>query len=58
MLATGWGATIDPESARERGISAILAKPYRRADLAAALERVPWLTPVAATADVPSARAS
>jgi CheY-like chemotaxis protein len=45
ILATGWGATIDPESARELGICAILSKPYRRADLKAALERVPWPSP-------------
>lgn len=42
ILATGWGATIDPESARERGICAILSKPYRRADLQAVLDRVQW----------------
>ena len=32
-LATGWGAMIDPEDARARGIAAVLAKPYRLADL-------------------------
>lgn len=42
ILATGWGATIDPESARDRGICAILSKPYRRADLMNVLTRVPW----------------
>ena len=27
-LATGWGAAIDPVEARERGVVAVLAKPY------------------------------
>jgi PAS domain S-box-containing protein len=33
VLATGWGAAIDPEDARAHGIRAVLAKPYRMADL-------------------------
>lgn len=32
-LATGWGAQIDPDEARARGVDAIVAKPYRIADL-------------------------
>ena len=32
-LATGWGAGIDPEEARRRGVEAVLAKPFRSADL-------------------------
>ncbi len=32
-LATGWGAQIDPEEARARGVRAVLAKPYRAAEL-------------------------
>ncbi len=32
-LATGWGAAIDPAQARARGVDAVLAKPYRSADL-------------------------
>lgn len=32
-LATGWGAQIDPAEARRRGVRAVLAKPYRLADL-------------------------
>jgi CheY-like chemotaxis protein len=28
VLATGWGAGIDPAEARERGVDAVLAKPY------------------------------
>jgi PAS domain S-box-containing protein len=32
-LATGWGEQIDPDSARERGVRAILSKPYRLRDL-------------------------
>jgi PAS domain S-box-containing protein len=37
VLATGWGAGIDPEAAAERGVSAVLAKPYRASDLRQAL---------------------
>jgi len=33
LLATGWGAAIEPSDARRRGIEAVLAKPYRPADL-------------------------
>jgi signal transduction histidine kinase len=33
LLATGWGAAIDPGEARTRGVDAVLAKPYRPADL-------------------------
>jgi signal transduction histidine kinase/ActR/RegA family two-component response regulator len=33
ILATGWGASIDPDEARGRGIAAVLSKPYRQADL-------------------------
>jgi len=29
ILATGWGAEIDPEMARERGVEAVISKPYR-----------------------------
>ena len=32
-LATGWGAQIDPEDARARGICAVLPKPYCVADM-------------------------
>jgi PAS domain S-box-containing protein len=32
-LATGWGAQIDPQQAKSRGVHAIVAKPYRMADL-------------------------
>jgi PAS domain S-box-containing protein len=32
-LATGWGEQIDPETARERGVQAVLSKPYRLRDL-------------------------
>jgi signal transduction histidine kinase len=38
VLGTGWAASIEPEAARELGIAAILAKPYRSADLARAIE--------------------
>jgi len=37
IIASGWGSQIAPEEARERGIEAIVAKPYRRSDLQKAL---------------------
>jgi two-component system response regulator FlrC len=39
LLATGWGAAIDPVEARDKGIEAVLAKPYRPIDLEQALAR-------------------
>jgi CheY-like chemotaxis protein len=33
VLATGWGAAIDQEEAEAHGVRAVLAKPYRLADL-------------------------
>jgi two-component system response regulator FlrC len=39
LLATGWGAAIDPTDARARGVEAVLAKPYHPADLLQALAR-------------------
>ena len=33
VLATGWGAAIDPAEARTKGIDAVLAKPYQPADV-------------------------
>jgi hypothetical protein len=39
MLATGWGASINPAEALARGAEAVLAKPYRLADLLNALAR-------------------
>lgn len=33
LLATGWGAEIDPEQARAHGIDGVLAKPYRVSEL-------------------------
>jgi nitrogen-specific signal transduction histidine kinase len=38
ILGTGWAASIEPEAARELGIAAILAKPYRSAEIARAIE--------------------
>ncbi len=29
VLATGWGAEIDQDTARERGVEAVISKPYR-----------------------------
>jgi PAS domain S-box-containing protein len=37
VLATGWGAAIDPVEAREKGVEAVLAKPYLPIDLELAL---------------------
>jgi two-component system NtrC family sensor kinase len=39
LLATGWGAAIDPAEARSRGVAAVLAKPYHPVDLLHALAR-------------------
>jgi CheY-like chemotaxis protein len=39
MLATGWGASINPADALTRGVEAVLAKPYQLADLLNALAR-------------------
>jgi PAS domain S-box-containing protein len=39
MLATGWGAAIDPGEARRRGVEAVLSKPYRLDDLVRTLAR-------------------
>ncbi|MBV9896544.1 MAG: PAS domain S-box protein [Chloroflexi bacterium] len=33
VLATGWGATIDPVEARQRGVDAVLSKPYAPEEL-------------------------
>jgi diguanylate cyclase (GGDEF)-like protein len=40
VLATGWGAQIDPDEARVRGVDAVLAKPYRPDELLSTLRRV------------------
>jgi two-component system cell cycle sensor histidine kinase/response regulator CckA len=37
LLATGWGAAIDPSEASAKGVEAILSKPYRPSDLEQAL---------------------
>jgi PAS domain S-box-containing protein len=37
LLATGWGAAIDPGEAHARGVEAVLAKPYRPSELLQAL---------------------
>jgi CheY-like chemotaxis protein len=39
-LVTGWGATIDPEQARARGVLDVIGKPYRLADLQRLLESI------------------
>ena len=39
LLATGWGAAIDSREARDRGVEAVLAKPYHPQDLLHALAR-------------------
>ena len=33
VLATGWGAAIDPQEARHKGVRAVLAKPYSLEEL-------------------------
>jgi CheY-like chemotaxis protein len=37
LLATGWGASIDPIEARGRGVASVLSKPYQLVDLLDAL---------------------
>jgi CheY-like chemotaxis protein len=39
VLATGWGAAIDEDDARRRGVMAVLAKPFRMAELRDAVAR-------------------
>jgi diguanylate cyclase (GGDEF)-like protein/PAS domain S-box-containing protein len=39
LLATGWGAAIDPGEAQAKGVEAVLAKPYQLTDLLLALAR-------------------
>jgi PAS domain S-box-containing protein len=39
LLATGWGAAIDPSEALSKGVEAVLAKPYQPLDLLEALAR-------------------
>ncbi|HEY3118337.1 MAG TPA: ATP-binding protein, partial [Chloroflexota bacterium] len=51
LLATGWGAAIDPEEARAKGVAGVIAKPFRKQDLVDAVNRagtsrdVPRATP-------------
>jgi CheY-like chemotaxis protein len=40
VLATGWGAEIDPDDARARGVRAVVAKPYRASDLTRTIAEV------------------
>ena len=40
VIATGWGAEIDPEAARARGVEAVISKPYRAAALRRAVAGV------------------
>ena len=40
MLASGWGAQIDPVEARLTGIDAVLAKPFRPDELKMILSRL------------------
>jgi PAS domain S-box-containing protein len=47
VLATGWGAAIDPVDARARGVETVLAKPYRPVDLEHALAGT-WTAEMAA----------
>jgi CheY-like chemotaxis protein len=40
VLATGWGAAIDSSDARGKGVDAVIAKPYRPADLEELLDKL------------------
>jgi signal transduction histidine kinase/ActR/RegA family two-component response regulator len=40
ILATGWGAEIDPDEARTKGVDLVLPKPYRAAQLRQTVARV------------------
>ncbi|MCC7369925.1 MAG: PAS domain S-box protein [Chloroflexi bacterium] len=40
ILTTGWGAEIDPDEALERGVRAVIAKPYRLPDLRKVLQEL------------------
>jgi CheY-like chemotaxis protein len=40
VLASGWGAQINPEEARSRGVARVLAKPFRMAELRDAVDRL------------------
>jgi CheY-like chemotaxis protein len=37
LLATGWGAALDPGEAWTRGVETVLSKPYQLSDLLQAL---------------------
>jgi len=50
VLATGWGAGIDPDEAVSRGVSGVVAKPYRRSDLRDAIAEALARQGAAATA--------
>jgi CheY-like chemotaxis protein len=41
ILASGWGAQIDLEEARARGVSGVLAKPFRISELREFVARFP-----------------
>jgi PAS domain S-box-containing protein len=41
VLATGWAAEIDPAEAAQRGVEAVIAKPYRLVDLQRIANRDP-----------------
>jgi PAS domain S-box-containing protein len=41
VLATGWGSVIESEQADQHGVDAVVAKPYRLADLRRAIEAAP-----------------
>jgi PAS domain S-box-containing protein len=48
-LSTGWGAQIDPEEAKRRGVAFVLAKPFRMADLRALVAELSQSPPAANT---------
>jgi PAS domain S-box-containing protein len=44
VLATGWGSVIEGEEAEQHGVDAVVAKPYRLAELRRAVEPEPAAT--------------
>jgi CheY-like chemotaxis protein len=52
VIASGWGSQITPEEAHEHGVHAVVAKPYRRADIRHAIAALHTTTP----SNCPSAR--
>ena len=41
VLATGWGSLIESEEAEQRGVDAVVSKPYRLVELRRAVDPEP-----------------